>query len=157
MRSLSGTAADSAFRSVVLPEPVPPEIRMFRSALMQRSRKSAASAVSVPIWTSSVERRSGSWSNFRIVRSAPESDSGAMIALTREPSGRRASTIGDDSSMRRPTWPTILVMIRRRCDSSLKRSDVCESRPRRSIQISCAPLTMISEIVGSGSSRSSGP
>ena len=26
-----------------------------------------------------------------------------MIALTREPSGRRASTIGDDSSMRRPT------------------------------------------------------
>ena len=26
-----------------------------------------------------------------------------MIALTREPSGRRASTIGDESSIRRPT------------------------------------------------------
>ena len=51
----------------------------------------------------------------------PLSDSGGMIAFTRLPSGRRASTIGEDSSMRRPTWATILLMIRRRCDSSLKR------------------------------------
>ena len=32
-----------------------------------------------------------------------------MMALTREPSGRRASTIGDASSMRRPTRETMLV------------------------------------------------
>ena len=96
-----------------MPEPVPPEIKRFRSALMQRPRKSADSAVSVPIWTSS-SSTNRSWSNFRIVRSEPESDSGAMIALIREPSGSRASTIGDDSSMRLPTWPTIFVMIRRR-------------------------------------------
>ena len=32
--------------------------------------------------------------NFRIVTDAPWSESGEMIALTREPSGRRASTMG---------------------------------------------------------------
>ena len=80
-----------------------------------------------------------------------------MIAFTREPSGRRASTSGDDSSIRRPIWPTIFVMIRRRCDESVNVSGVGESRPARSIQMSRGPLTMISEIVGSESSRSSGP
>ena len=62
--------------------------------------------------------------NLRIVISGPLSESGGMTALTRLPSGRRASTIGDDSSMRRPTWATILLMIRRRCDSSLKRTSL---------------------------------
>ena len=62
--------------------------------------------------------------NLRIVSSGPESESGGMIALTRLPSGRRASTIGDDSSMRRPTCATILLMIRRRCESSVKRTVV---------------------------------
>ena len=38
--------------------------------------------------------------------------SGGMMALTREPSGRRASTIGLDSSMRRPTGETMRSMIR---------------------------------------------
>ena len=80
-----------------------------------------------------------------------------MIAFTREPSGRRASTSGDDSSIRRPICPTIFVMIRRRCDESLKVSVVGESRPPRSIQMSRGPLTMISEIVGSERNRSSGP
>ena len=62
--------------------------------------------------------------NLRIVSSGPESESGGMIALTRLPSGRRASTIGEASSIRRPTWATILLMMRRRCDSSLKRTVV---------------------------------
>ncbi len=52
-----------------------------------------------------------------------------MTALTRLPSGRRASTIGDDSSMRRPTWATILLMIRRRCHSSLNWTSLWERRP----------------------------
>ncbi len=38
-----------------------------------------------------------------------------MMALTREPSGRRASTYGDASSMRRPTLDTILSIVRRSC------------------------------------------
>ena len=156
IRSLSGTVSERAFRNVVLPEPVPPEIRMFSSALMQLSRNEDASSEIVPISISSAM-----WNrfcaNFRIVSSGPDRDSGGMIAFTREPSGRRASTSGDDSSIRRPIWPTIFVMIRRRCDESLKVSVVGESRPARSIQMSRGPLTMISEIVGSERSRSSGP
>ena len=41
-----------------------------------------------------------------------------MIALTRDPSGRRASTIGELSSMRRPTPLTMRSMTRSRCWSS---------------------------------------
>ena len=62
----------------------------------------------------------GSRANLRIVSVGPFSASGGMMALTRLPSGRRASTIGDDSSMRRPTCETILSMIRSRCASSRK-------------------------------------
>ena len=95
--------------------------------------------------------------NFRIVSSGPESESGGMIAFTREPSGNRASTSGEDSSIRRPTWPTIFVMMRRRCESSVNASVVCDRSPFRSSQMSCGPLTMISEIDASESRRSSGP
>ena len=35
-----------------------------------------------------------------------------MMALTREPSGRRASTIGEHSSMRRPIGATMRSMMR---------------------------------------------
>ena len=41
-----------------------------------------------------------------------------MIALTRDPSGRRASTIGELSSTRRPTPLTMRSMTRSRCSSS---------------------------------------
>jgi hypothetical protein len=123
MRSLFGIAADTAFRSVVFPDPVPPETRTFSCASMQRERKSTDSSESEPmlIMSSSVSRRRA---NFRIVSSGPESESGGMIAFTRLPSGRRASTIGDASSIRRPIWDTILLMMRRRCDSSVKRTVV---------------------------------
>ena len=56
----------------------------------------------------------------RIDSTGPSSASGGMIALTREPSGSRASTIGLDSSMRRPTELTMRSMICIRCRSSLK-------------------------------------
>ena len=59
-----------------------------------------------------------------------------MIALMRLPSGRRASTIAELSSTRRPTWATILFRMRRRCESSWKRTEVCESLPMRSTQMS---------------------
>ena len=156
MRSSSGIAVESAFSSVVLPEPVPPEMRMFSSACTQRSRNSTASVVSVPSRIRS-SRSSRLLLNFRIVTSGPLSESGGMMALTRLPSGRRASTIGDDSSTRRPTCATILLMIRRRCDSSLKRTVVSYRRPWRSTQMSYGPLTMISVTLSSASSRSSGP
>ena len=70
IRCVSGIAAESAFSSVVLPEPVPPEMRMLSSARTQRSRKSTASALNVPlrIRSSSCSRF---FANFRIVISAP--------------------------------------------------------------------------------------
>ena len=57
--------------------------------------------------------------NRRIDSRAPSSASGGMIALTRLPSASRASTIGQVSSTRRPTRPTIRWMIWIRCRSSL--------------------------------------
>jgi hypothetical protein len=42
-----------------------------------------------------------------MVSAVPSMASGGAITLTREPSGRRASQIGLDSSTRRPTWLTM--------------------------------------------------
>ncbi|MNS49306.1 hypothetical protein D3C72_819100 [compost metagenome] len=44
-RSWSGMQAESTFRMVVLPEPVPPAIRMFSLLFTQASRKVAIEAV----------------------------------------------------------------------------------------------------------------
>ena len=55
-----------------------------------------------------------------------------MIALTREPSGRRASTIGELSSMRRPTPLTMRSMTRSRCLSSWNDAATRSSWPFRS-------------------------
>src|SRR6266508_2312 len=112
MRSSPGMNADIAFRVVVLPVPVPPEMRMFSFPLTQEARNCAAFGEIDPN-----EIRSfivyGSRENFRIVSVGPRRAKGGMIAFTREPSGRRASTIGEDSSTRRPIWETVLSMIRR--------------------------------------------
>ena len=62
----------------------------------------------------------------------PSSASGGMIALTRLPSGRRASTIGLVSSTRRPILLTILSMVRRRCASSANWASTLTSLPLRS-------------------------
>ena len=48
--------------------------------------------------------------NLRMVMHGPLSASGGMMALTREPSLRRASTSGLDSSMRRPMGATMRSM-----------------------------------------------
>ena len=45
MRSSCGMKLDSVFKSVVLPQPVPPEITMFKRALMQASMSMAISGV----------------------------------------------------------------------------------------------------------------
>ena len=71
--------------------------------------------------------------NFRIVMTGPTSDSGGMIALTREPSGRRASTRGLVWSMRRPMGVTIRSMIRRTCSSLRKARSTRSIFPRRSM------------------------
>ena len=131
MRSSVGMNDDSTFRVVVLPVPVPPETMTFSRPTTQAWRNRAAWALRVPnrirssIWYGSLE-------NFRIVRNGPPMASGWITAFTREPSGRRASTIGVASSMRRPTWLTILSMMRRRWVSSTKLALVRSMRPARS-------------------------
>ena len=93
IRSRSGMNDDSTFSMVVLPVPVPPETRMFSLPSTQASRNAAAWWERVPKSTRS-SIVSGSRENLRIVRDGPLSASGGMMALTREPSGSRASTIG---------------------------------------------------------------
>ena len=62
---------------------------------------------------------SGSRPKRRIESSGPSTATGGIAALTRDPSGRRASTSGEDSSTRRPTRATIFSMMRIRCALSL--------------------------------------
>jgi hypothetical protein len=69
----------------------------------------------------------------RIDMIGPSSASGGMIALTREPSGSRASTIGELSSTRRPTRDTMRSMICIRCWLSRKITFVVSSFPWRSM------------------------
>ena len=71
----------------------------------------------------------GSLANLRIVRMEPSSDSGGMMTLTRGPSARRASTMGEASSIRRPTVETMRSMTRRKCSSEMKRTLVCSMTP----------------------------
>ena len=66
----------------------------------------------------------------RIDNAGPSSASGGMMALTREPSGRRASTIGEDSSTLRPTRDTMRSMICSRWRSSRKAVSTCSRTPR---------------------------
>ena len=111
IRSSLGMNEESTFRVVVLPEPVPPDTKMLRRASTQARRKSNISGVAVPnrIRSSTVN---GVAANLRMVSTGPISDSGGMMAFTREPSARRASTIGLDSSMRRPIGEMIRSMMR---------------------------------------------
>ncbi len=97
----------------------------------QASRKSAVRWLNEPKLTRSLTV-SGSAENLRMVSAEPSMASGGMTALTRDPSGRRASTIGLDSSTRRPMRETILSMVRRRWFSSLNCASTRVSLPRRS-------------------------
>ena len=71
--------------------------------------------------------------NLRMVMTGPMSDSGSMIALTRDPSGRRASTRGLDWSMRRPSGAMIRSMIRSTCSSPMNCVSTREILPLRSM------------------------
>ena len=82
----------------------------------------------------------------------PSSASGGTTALTRLPSARRASTIGADSSMRRPTADDDLLAMMRMCARRGTRWST--ARAGRALDEGMfGPLTRMSVIV---SSRSSG-
>ena len=114
MRSVAGMKPESTLSRVVLPVPVPPEISRFSLARTIAPSRIASSGVSERLRTRS-SILSGTVANRRIDSSGPSIASGGMIALTRDPSGSRASTIGLDSSTRRPTRDTILSITFIRC------------------------------------------
>jgi hypothetical protein len=124
--------ADSALSIVVLPEPVPPEMIVVIRALTAAARTSLIAGRSAPTSTSFF-RLYGFLENLRIDTSGPSTAIGRTAMLMREPSSRRASHSGWDSSTRRPTAETILLTMRNRCGSSLKRTGVGSSMPARSI------------------------
>ena len=80
-----------------------------------------------------------------------------MITLTRSPLGRRASTIGLDSSTRRLTVETMRSIVCMSSASLVKRASMRCRLPWRSTHTSSGPLTMISVIVSSASSGSRMP
>ena len=105
---------DNRFSIVVLPLPVPPEISTLIFALMSAS--SSCTIGEVKVWYSIRSATlSGLTAKRRIDSSGPSIAEGGMIALTREPSASRASTIGVDSSIRRPTRETIFSITFIRC------------------------------------------
>ena len=156
IRSVGGMNDERMLSSVVLPAPVPPEI-----STLSRDWTMALSMSTIGWVTLSVRSRSSALSasrlNLRIERWGPSIASGLMIAFTREPSGRRASTMGEESSIRRPTAQTIRSMTWSRCRSSWKRTSVRSSRPFRSMKTCLKVLTRMSEMAGSWISGSSGP
>ena len=123
---------ERAFIRVVLPEPVPPETTMLTRALVAAARKSTISGVIARLSTRSLNW-SGDFDERRIDSKVPSSARGGITALTREPSGSRASQRGVVSSTRRPTRLTIRRTISIRCFSSLKTTSDLTSRPRRSM------------------------
>ena len=131
MRSSWGMNPDRQLSMVVLPVPVPPEMRMLSRASTMPWSTSAMSRVMARkrIRSSMV---SFSLANLRMDSAGPSMASGGMMALTREPSGRRASTMGEDSSTRRPTRDTMRSMIFFKWSLSLKRDSVSTSLPERS-------------------------
>ena len=144
------------FSSVVLPDPVPPEIR-----ILQPACASAANTVAAGCGRLSQRTRSSrvifSRRKRRIVSDAPFRLSGGAITFTRDPSARRASQIGLDSSTRRPTRATMRWHTFIRWRSSRKRISVFSIRPPVSMKMSAGPLTMMSEMSSRASRRSSGP
>ena len=103
MRSPLGIAAESALRSVVLPALVPPATSTFQPASTTHSRNAAACGPR-PNASSGTARAP----KRRIVTHGPSTASGGITAWRREPSGRRASTMGEARSSRRPSGATTL-------------------------------------------------
>ena len=83
---------------------------MLMRALMQAVKNCTISGVTALRAIKSATRN-GRPPKRRMETKAPSKARGGMMALTRLPSAKRASTMGEVSSTRRPIRPTILWMI----------------------------------------------
>ena len=150
-RSPAGIAADSELSSVVFPALVPPEIRRFHPAPTIQ-RRSAPGAPAAP----KASRSTGRARKRRMVTHGPSSASGGISACRRDPSARRASTIGDARSRRRPSGATTRSTSRTIPPASRSSSTVSR-RPARSTYARPGPFSITSLTSGSESSGSRGP
>ena len=105
-RSEGRANEERTLRSVVFPDPVPPDTTMFIRARTQVDSRPITADVTDPADTRSAGAN-GRSANLRMVMTGPQSERGGMIAFTREPSWSRASTNGDDSSTLRPSGATM--------------------------------------------------
>ena len=119
-RSSAGMNPESAFSSVVLPLAGPARDQDVDPGPDARREEVDHLLGDRPLGDQVLELSSGLAPNRRIETRVPSSARGGMIALTRLPSGSRASTIGMVSSTRRPTRLTMRWTIWSRCFSSLK-------------------------------------
>lgn len=92
--SSSGIYCDRAFRKVVFPEPVPPEINILYLACVSICRSLATSGERASISTS-LSMLIGCSGNFLIDTAEPPIDMGFSTIFTLEPSLSLVSTIGD--------------------------------------------------------------
>ena len=155
-RSSAWMYRERLLSSVVFPEPVPPLMMMLHRACTAADRKSITPWGNAP-WRIRSSTVSGLEPNRRMDMAGPSSASGGMMAFTRDPSARRASTMGLVSSTRRPIRPTMRSMICRRWALSRNVTSDRSSLPLRSQKMRSHRLTRMSLIVGSLSSVSSGP
>ncbi len=139
-----------------MPELVPPLTRMLQRARTAARSSSPISSFMVPRPSRS-SGLSGSLRNLRIDTTGPSSASGGITTLMRPPSGRRASTIGFDSSSRRPIGARMRRTMRSRWLLSAKRTGMRSSTPCRDTYTSRWPLTRMSSTAGSASRSSIGP
>ena len=132
MRSSSGMKLERMFSSVVLPEPVPPVTTMFLRSRTATCRNSSIGSLIEPNCSRS-SPLSLRLLNLRMLRLGPRSATGGITALTREPSARRASTIGELSSMRRPSGATMRSIAASTALSLVKITADFSMRPARSM------------------------
>ena len=102
MRSACGIDCDSALSSVVLPALGGPRDEEVPSRARRPSAGTRAAAPSTPNSSSGTARAP----KRRMVTHGPSTASGGITACRREPSARRASTIGDERSSRSPSGAT---------------------------------------------------
>ena len=161
MRSPFGMYQESAFKSVVLPLPVPPSMSTFMRPRTSAERIWETLSSIVP----SLIRAEGSTMsslNLRMLM-VQCSTTGGTVTLTRERSAGRPGRLSTQSHMGCRMSAlllsalAILWAIVATCSSSRKCTGAASILPALSTQTLCGALTITSVTFGSRSSGSSGP
>ncbi len=154
-RSRGGIAEARQLSMVVLPAWVPPLTRTLSPEATAAARKSAACRVRVPSRT-----RSSRWvalaTNRRTLTCQCSRDTSGITTCRREPSGRDASTNGDERSTRRPE-DLSMRSTRSRTPSAVRIVGVSSLTPSRATNTLPGSLIQISSTRGSSKYGCSGP